>query len=43
MEEELQSIQKFYDLIIEFFVNYRFQLVGAIIVILMGWFVAKKV
>jgi len=43
MEEELQSIQKFYDLIIEFFVNYSFQLLGAIIVILIGWFVAKKV
>jgi len=43
MEEELKSIQKFYDVIIEFFVNYSFQLLGAIIVILIGWFVARKV
>ena len=43
MEEELKSIQKFYDVIIEFFVNYSFQLLGAIIVILIGWFVARKI
>jgi len=43
MEEELKSIQKFYDVIIEFFVNYSFQILGALIVILIGWFVAKKV
>ena len=43
MEEELKSIQKFYDVIIEFFVNYSFQLLGAVIVILIGWFVARKV
>jgi small conductance mechanosensitive channel len=43
MEEELKSIQKFYDVIIEFFVNYSFQLLGAIIVILIGWFIARKV
>jgi len=42
MEEELKNIQKFYDVIIEFFVNYSFQLLGAIIVILIGWFIAKK-
>jgi len=43
MEEELQSIQKFYDVIIEFFVNYSFQLLGAILVIFIGWFIARKV
>jgi len=43
MEEELKSIQKFYDLIIEFFVNYSFQLLGAILVIFIGWFIARKV
>jgi len=43
MEEELKSIQKFYDVIIEFFVNYSFQMLGALIVIFIGWFVAKKV
>ena len=43
MEEELKSLQKFYDVIIEFFVNYSFQLLGAIIVILIGWYIARKV
>lgn len=43
MEEELKSLQKFYDVIIEFFVNYSFQLLGAVIVILIGWYIAKKV
>lgn len=43
MEEELKNLQKFYDVIIEFFVNYSFQLLGAIIVIFIGWFIAKKV
>lgn len=43
MEEELQTMQKFYDIIIEFFVNYSFQIVGAIIIVFIGFFVAKKV
>ena len=43
MEEELKNLQKFYDVIIEFFVNYSFQILGALIVIFVGWFVAKKV
>ena len=43
MEKELESVQKFYNLIIEFFVNYSFQIVGAIIVAIIGVYVAKKV
>lgn len=43
MEQELQSIQKFYNIIIEFFVNYSFQIVGAIIILFIGFYVAKKV
>ncbi|RXJ82512.1 mechanosensitive ion channel family protein [Arcobacter sp. F2176] len=43
MDKELESIQKFYDVIIEFFVNYSFQLIGAIIIFLLGWYVANKV
>ena len=43
MEKELEDMQKFYDLIIEFFVNYRFQIIGAIIILIIGYFVAKKV
>jgi small conductance mechanosensitive channel len=42
MEKELESLQKFYNVIIEFFVNYSFQLVGAVIIFLVGWYVAKK-
>lgn len=43
MKEELQSLQKFYDVIIEFFVNYSFQLVGALIIIFIGVYLAKKI
>ncbi len=41
MEHELQEIQKFYQMVIEFFVNYSFQVLGALIIILLGWFVSK--
>jgi len=43
MEKELENMQKFYDIIIEFFVNYSFQIVGAIIILIIGFIVAKKV
>jgi len=43
MEKELEDMQKFYDIIIEFFVNYSFQIVGAIIILIIGFYVAKKV
>jgi small conductance mechanosensitive channel len=41
MEKEIESLQRFYNLIIEFFVNYSFQVVGALIIIILAWFVAK--
>lgn len=41
MEEELQSVSKFYDVIIEFITNYSFQILGAVIVFLIGIFVSK--
>lgn len=41
MEQELQSLQKFYDVIIEFFANYSFQLVGAFIILIIGWIASK--
>jgi len=41
MEQEFQSLQKFYTIIIEFLTTYSFQLIGALIIILMGWFAAK--
>ncbi len=43
MQQELESIQKVYNLLIEFFMNYSFQLVGAVIIILLGFYVGKKV
>lgn len=43
MEKELESMQKFYDIIIEFFVNYSFQLIGAVIILFIGFYVARKV
>lgn len=43
MEKELQSVTKFYDIIIEFVTNYSFQLIGAVIIFLIGIFVSKYV
>lgn len=43
MEKEIESIQNIYNMIIEFFVNYSFQLIGAVIILLIGFYVAKKV
>ena len=36
-------MQKLYNTIIEFFVNYSFQIVGAIIILIIGFYIAKKV
>ena len=43
MQEEIQQLQSVYDAIVEFFVNYSFQLIGAIIVLLIGLLLASKV
>ena len=43
MEKEIEEVSKFYNLIIEFFVNYSFQIIGAIIITILGVYVAKKV
>ena len=43
IEQELAQFQQIYDLITEFLVTYSFQLVGAVIIFLIGLFVAKKV
>ncbi len=36
MQDELASLQKFYDIIIEFLVQYSFQIIGAIIILIVG-------
>lgn len=43
MEKEIQSLQKFYNIVIEFLTTYSFQLVGAFIIVLLGWFASKYV
>lgn len=43
IDQELEQFQQSYTLITEFLVNYSFQLVGAIVIFLIGLFVAKKV
>ncbi len=43
MQEEIQEIQKIYAMIAEFFVNYSFQLIGAVIILLVGLFIANRV
>lgn len=43
MEQEIQSIQKVYNLLIEFFMNYSFQILGAIIIFILGLYIGKKV
>lgn len=43
MEQEIQQAQAIYKLITEFFVNYSFQIIGAIIIFLIGILAARKV
>lgn len=43
MEEELQQVQEVYSLITEYLVTYSFQIAGAIIIMILGSFVARKV
>jgi len=43
LETELGSAKKLVELLIEFCVKYSFQVLGGIVVLLIGWFVAKMV
>ncbi len=43
MEQELQQVQDIYKLVTEFFVNYSFQILGALIVLILGILVAGKI
>ncbi len=43
MEQEIQQLQIIYDAVINFFVNYSFQLVGALIILIIGLIIANKV
>lgn len=43
VKQELVQFQEIYNLVVEFFVNYSFQIVGALIILLLGLWVAGKV
>ena len=43
MNQELHYVQEFYDQSIAFLTNYSFQIIGALIVVIIGWFVSKYV
>jgi len=43
MRDEITAIQKLINTLIEFSVNYSFQVVGALIVLFLGWLIAKWV
>jgi len=43
MQDELKSVQKLIDIVIDFFANYSFQVVGAILILVIGFVVARAV
>ena len=43
MEEEIQQAVAVYDLLTEFLVNYSFQLLGALVVLFFGIYIARKI
>lgn len=43
MQQELAFIQQFYNKTIDFLASYSFQIIGAAIIVLIGWFLSKYV
>jgi len=43
MDKDLQEVSKYYDMLVEFFVNYSMQIVGAIIIMIIGIVVSKYI
>jgi len=43
LKKEFEQLQVIYDTIINFFVNYSFQLLGAMIILVIGMFIARRV
>jgi small conductance mechanosensitive channel len=43
MQNEIRTVEKVIDVIVDFFVNYSFQVVGAIIVLVVGMIAARLV
>ena len=43
LKDELEQVNNFYNIIVDFFTNYSFQLVGAFIIFLVGYMLAGKI
>lgn len=43
MDKELQTLQKFYTVVIEFLTTYSFQLLGAFLIVVIGWFASQYI
>jgi small conductance mechanosensitive channel len=43
MNQQFHYVQQFYELTIEFLTNYSFQIIGAVIIVTIGWFLSKYV
>ena len=43
MEQELEQLTRIYNMVVDYMVNYSFQILGAIIVLIIGFIIARKV
>ena len=43
LKDEIDQVSHFYNVIVEFFTNYSFQLVGAFIIFIIGYMFAGKI
>ncbi len=43
MKEEIEMVQSIFSMVVDFFVRYAFQVAGAIIVLVVGWIVARSI
>ena len=43
VQAELQEFKKLYDLVAEYLVTYSFQILGAVLILIVGWWLASKI
>lgn len=43
IEQELEQVSAIYQMVVEFFIGYSFQIIGAVIILLLGMLVARKI
>ncbi|MDO9304763.1 MAG: mechanosensitive ion channel family protein [Sulfuricurvum sp.] len=43
MNQELHYVQQFYNQAVDFLANYSFQIIGALIIVVIGWFLSKYI